>query len=314
MLPNGTECALNSPKRIDAFAPSDETSTSRAAETRNNEAAGSHQENLPITVIERRPGWRFIDLSELWRYRELLGFLTWRDIKVRYKQTVLGAAWAIIQPLATMIVFSLFLGRMSGADMETYPLFVFAGLLPWTFFANGISAGGQSVVANQNLVTKVYFPRLLIPMGTVAAGLVDLAIALVLLLVMMLFFGAVPGWSLLLTPGIVALLAIAAMGVGTLLSALTVAYRDFRHAVPFMVQLWMFATPAIYLDGGFSPRWDAWLPLNPAHGLVAAFRQVVLNQPLDLYALSVSSAVSVSALLLGCLYFRRVERSFADII
>lgn len=276
--------------------------------------AGPESPNLPLTVIERRTGWRLIDFSEIWRYRELLWFLAWRDIKVRYKQTVLGAAWAILQPLATMVVFTLFLGRMSGADLETYPLFVFAGLLPWTFFANGLSSAGQSVVANQNLVTKVYFPRLLIPMGTVATGLVDMAIGFGLLLVMIPFFGGSIGFGLFITPLIVVLLSLAALGIGVLLSALTVAYRDFRHVVPFLVQLWMFATPVIYLQADFGPRWRAWLPLNPAYGLVAAFRQSVLNEPIDVYALLVSSAVGLAMLVVGCLYFRRVERSFADII
>ncbi|MCI0460844.1 MAG: ABC transporter permease [Gemmataceae bacterium] len=274
-------------------------------------------DELPVTVIERRPGWRLIDLAELWRYRELLWFLTWRDVKVRYKQTVLGAAWAVLQPLATMAVFTLFLGRLVGAsDGAAYPLFVLAGLLPWTFFAAGINSGGQSVVANQNLVTKIYFPRLILPMSAVAAGLVDLAIAFGVLLGMMFWFGVLPGWSMLLVPGIVLLLAVAALGVGTLLSALMVNYRDFRHVVPFLVQLWMFATPAIYVqtDLGLGPTWEALLPLNPAYGLIVAFRQVVFGQPLDLYALGVSSGMGVLLLVVGCLYFRRVERSFADVI
>jgi lipopolysaccharide transport system permease protein len=172
------------------------------------------------------------------------------------------------------------------------------------------------VVANQNLVTKVYFPRLIIPMSAVAAGLVDLLVACGVLAAMMLWYGVLPGWGLLLTPVVVVLLALAAMGVGTLLSALTVAYRDFRHVVPFLVQLWMFATPVIYLQGdlGLSPRWQALLPLNPAYGLIAAFRQSVLGQPIDSYALAVSSGVGLALLAVGCLYFRRVERRFADII
>lgn len=275
---------------------------------------GACNADLPVTVIERRAGWRLVDVAEIWRYRELLWFLAWRDIKVRYKQTILGAAWAVLQPLATMIVFTLFIGRMSGADMETYPLFVFAGLLPWTFFANGLSSAGQSVVANQNLVTKVYFPRLLIPMGTVATGLVDLAIGFGLLLILIPFFGGAFGFGLLWTPIIVGLLALAALGIGVLLSALTVAYRDFRHVVPFLVQLWMFATPVIYLQGDLGPRWQTWLPLNPAYGLIAAFRHSVLSEPIDVYALGVSAGVSIAMLIVGCLYFRRVERSFADII
>jgi lipopolysaccharide transport system permease protein len=246
-------------------------------------------------------------------------FLTWRDIKVRYKQTVLGAAWAVIQPLATMLVFTLFLGKVAGSGADgaaSYPLFVFAGLLPWTLFSNAISSAGLSVVGSQNLVTKVYFPRLIIPMSAVGVGLVDFAIGSGVLAGMMAYYGAAPDWAGLLAPVIVSALVVAALGMGTLLSALTVAYRDFRYVVPFGVQLWMFATPSIYLQSGWEP--GSWgyllLPLNPAYGLIAAFRQSMLGQPLDLYTLGVSSAVAVGLLVVGCLYFRRVERSFADII
>ena len=273
----------------------------------------------PVTVVERRPGWRPFDLRELWRFRELLYFLTWRDVKVRYKQTALGAAWAVLQPLATMVVFALFLGRAAGLTRDlpySYALFVLAGLLPWTFFANAIGAAGGSVVANQNLVTKVYFPRLLIPMAAVGAGLVDLLIAFAMLLVLMPFFGVWPGWGVLWVPLVLGLLVLAALGVGTLLGALTVAYRDFRYVVPFLVQLWMFATPSIYMqaDRVVAEGWLWLLPLNPAYGLVVNFRQAVLGGPLDWYALAVSGAVGLALLLAGCLYFRRVERSFADII
>jgi lipopolysaccharide transport system permease protein len=275
-------------------------------------------DDLPVTIIERQPGWRLVNVRELWRYRELLYFLTWRDVKVRYKQTVLGAAWAVLQPLATMLVFALFLGRLAGVATPEVPysLFVFAGLLPWTFFANAVANAGQSVVGSQNLITKVYFPRLIIPMGAVAAGLVDFAIAGVMLLVMMPFYGRLPGWGFVLVPLLVLGLVIAALGVGTLLAALTVAYRDFRYVVPFMVQLWMFATPTIYLEADqvVGPRWQALLPLNPAYGLIKNFRQAVLGGPLDLYGLGVSLGVSVLLLAAGCLYFRREERSFADII
>jgi lipopolysaccharide transport system permease protein len=273
---------------------------------------------LPLTVIERKPGWRFLDLADLWRYRELLCFLVWRDVKVRYKQTVLGAAWAILQPFATMVVFSLFFGRL--AEMPSagfpYPLFVFAGLLPWFFFSNAITSASQSVVGNQKLVTKVYFPRLLIPIGAIGPGLVDLAISFGLLLAMMVFYGVAPGWGMLMVPVLAFVLMTAALGVGTLLCALTVAYRDFRYVVPFMIQLWMFATPCVYMEAGLlmGPRWETMLPLNPAYGLIANFRAAVLGTPFDLYALAVSSAVSLLLLVAGCLYFRRVERSFADII
>jgi len=277
-----------------------------------------HHPDLPVTIIERRPGWKFVDLGELWRYRELLYFLIWRDVKVRYKQTVLGAAWAILQPLATMVVFSLFFGRL--AEMPTgdvpYPLFAFAGLLPWTFFSNAISQAGVSVVGNQNLVTKVYFPRLFIPLGAIGAGVVDFVIAFGMLIVLMLWYGVMPGWGMLLVPLLTAGLVAATLGVGVFLSALTVAYRDFRYVVPFGVQLWLFATPCIYMrtETFLSPRWNAILPLNPAFGLISNFRAAALGEPLDAYSLGVSLGVAAVLLLGGCLYFRRVERSFADII
>lgn len=270
------------------------------------------------TIIEPQPGWKLLDLREMWRYRELLYFLVWRDVKVRYKQTVLGALWAILQPVATMVVFSLFFGRLAQmpAGDVPYPLFVFAGLLPWTFFSNAVSGAGGSVVGNQNLVTKVYFPRLFIPMGTIGAGLVDLAIAFGVLIVLMLGYGVMPGPQMLLVPLLTVALLAAALGVGVLLSALTVAYRDFRHVVPFMVQLWMFATPCVYMrtESFLSPRWNAILPLNPAFGIIANFRAATLGEPLDWYSLGISGTVALGFLVLGCLYFRRVERSFADII
>jgi lipopolysaccharide transport system permease protein len=273
---------------------------------------------LPLTVLEPRPGWHLIDLRELWRYRELLYFLTWRDVKIRYKQTVLGAGWAILQPLATMVVFSLFFRRAAGdpSSHVPYSLFVLAGLVPWMFFSNAISQAGQSVVGNHNLVTKIYFPRLLIPLGAVTAGLVDLAVAMGMLLIMMLWYGVAPNWEFVLVPALTFGLTLAALGVGTLLSALTVAYRDFRYVVPFMVQLWMFATPSIYLQSRseVGSRLRYVLPLNPAYGLIANFRQAMLGGSLEGYSLTVSSAVSVLLVLGGCLYFRRVERDFADII
>jgi lipopolysaccharide transport system permease protein len=275
-------------------------------------------DDRPETVIEARPGWQLIDLREIWRYRELLGFLTWRDIKVRYKQTVLGAAWAIIQPLATMIVFSLFIGRVGGvADkVEYYPLFVLAGLLPWTFFGNAITSAGMSLIGNQNLITKVYFPRLIIPVSAAGAGLIDFAIAFGLLAIMMTIYGVIPGAGVVLLPLVVLLLTVAALGVGILLAALTVAYRDFRYVIPFTIQLWMFATPSIYLpvDGILGPTSQTLLPLNPAYGLILSFRACTLGAPIDWYAFGVSGAMSLVLFVVGCFYFRRVERGFADII
>ncbi len=274
-----------------------------------------HDEHL--TVIQARPGWQIIDLAEAWRFRELLFFLVWRDVKVRYKQTILGATWAILQPFAQMVVLSIFFGRM--VDMPTggipYPLFAFAGLLPWTFFSNAVASAANSVVGNQNLITKVYFPRLFVPASAIGVGLVDFCIAFGMLFVLMLYYGVAPGLTILLTPLLMLGLTAAAFGIGTLLSALTVAYRDFRYVVPFMVQLWMFATPCVFMDASsVGPRWQAILPLNPAYGLILTFRQAAMGRPLDTYSLTLSLAVSLLMVVAGCFYFRRVERTFADII
>jgi len=272
----------------------------------------------PPTVIQPPSGWQALDLGELWKARELLFFLTWRDVKVRYKQTALGAAWAVLQPLMTMIVFSLFFGRLARVPSGglPYPLFAFAGLLPWTFFANAVSGAGQSVVGSERLITKVYFPRLIIPIAAVGAGLVDLLIACGMLGVLMAYYGVAPGAAILLAPVPVVGLVLAAVGVGSLLAALNVAYRDFKYVIPFLVQLWMFATPTVYMQPGrlLSPAWRAVLLLNPAYGLIANFRAAVLGGPLDPYALSISLAVSAALFVAGAFYFRRVERGFADII
>jgi lipopolysaccharide transport system permease protein len=272
----------------------------------------------PLTVIEARPAWGLVSPAELWRYRELFYSLIGRDLRVRYKQTVLGAAWVVLQPFATMVVFSLFIGRLMSAAPNglPYPLFVFAGLLAWTFFAGAINSASVSVVSNQNLVTKVYFPRIIIPLSSIGTGLVDLAVAFGMLLMMMAYYGVTPGPGVLVAPVVVLLLVAAALGLGVLLAALTVTYRDFRNVVPFALQWGMFATPCIYMDAGsvVGPRWQALLPLNPAYGLILNFRQTLVGGPIDWPALGVSAAVSVTLLLLGCLYFRRVEQRFADVI
>ncbi len=204
----------------------------------------------PLTVITPPRGWQLLDLRELWQHRELLLFLTWRDVAVRYKQTVLGVAWAILQPAMMMIVFTVFLGQMARVDSGDfpYPIFVYAGLLPWTFFATAIANAGNSVVGSAQMVSKIYFPRLLIPLAAVAAALVDFVIACTLLAVLMLCYGIRPGLGIIFVPLLVALAVMAAIGVGALLAALNVAYRDFKYTIPFLVQIWMFATPTIYMN------------------------------------------------------------------
>lgn len=287
--------------------------------TESTPAEPEEGSDLPLTVIERRPGWQLVNLGELWRYRELLFFLTWRDVKVRYKQTVLGAVWAVLQPLATMAVFSLFLGRIASQPDAAvpYPLFIFAGLLPWGLFAGSVSAAGTSVVGNSNLITKVYFPRLMIPLSAIGVSVVDFALGGAVLIVFMAAYGVAPTWGLLLAPVILLVLLMTAAGLGILLAALTVAFRDFRYVIPFMIQLGMFATPAIFLQNSdiLGPKAQALLPIvNPLHGLIVNFRAALLGGPFDLPALACASVWAVALLGLGCLYFRRVERSFADII
>jgi lipopolysaccharide transport system permease protein len=271
----------------------------------------------PQTVIEPTQRWQFINAKELWQYRELLGFLTWRDVKVRYKQTLMGASWAILQPAMMMVVFTVFFGRMAKVPTGDipYPLFVYAGLLPWTFFATAIANAGNSVVGSERLITKIYFPRLAIPFASVCAAVVDFCCAMSLMFVLMLWYGVAPGASLLAVPLILGLITLAAIGVGTLLAALNVAYRDFRYVIPFLVQIWMFATPTVYMMPDSDAGWmQTVLTLNPLTGLIGAFRAAVLGDPLPWSVIGISGAAALAMFIVGCLYFRKVEDSFADII
>ena len=257
-----------------------------------------------------------IELRDLWAFRELLYFLTWRDVKVRYKQTELGIAWAILQPLLTMLIFTLFFGRLAGipSDHIPYPLFAYAGLLPWTFFANAISNSGNSLVGNANLITKVYFPRMMIPGATVAAGLVDFAIAFVILVILMIYYGVALTWSVLMFPVLVVLTTVLALGVGMWLSALNVKYRDVRFALPFMVQLWMFVSPVIY-PTSFLPGKLAWLiALNPMTGVIEGYRSALFGKPFNWSALAISTAITFILFVYASIHFRRMEKSFADIV
>jgi lipopolysaccharide transport system permease protein len=270
------------------------------------------------TNIEPARGWQWLNVRELWRYRELLFFLAWRDVKVRYKQTVLGAAWAILQPALLMAIFTLVfsqLGRLSSGDIP-YPLFALAGLLPWTFFATATTSAANSVVNSERLITKIYFPRLAIPFSAAGAAIVDFIIALGLLAIVMAWYGVTPSWNLLVAPLVVVIILIAALGLGTLLAALNVAYRDVRYVVPFLIQVGMFATPTIYLQptGGERGPVQWLLSLNPMSGLVSAFRASLLDGPIPWLDLGVAAALSFAMFVAGCLYFRRVEDRFADVI
>jgi lipopolysaccharide transport system permease protein len=279
-------------------------------------AAASAVATPPVRVYRRRRGWIAVEWRELWEFRELLLFLAWRDITVRYKQTALGAAWAVLQPALTMVVFTLLFGRLAHlpSDGLPYPIFVYAGLLPWTFFANAVTSSSNSLVNSANLITKVYFPRVIVPLAAVAAGLVDLAVAFLLLGVLLLWYHVPLTPMLALLPLMVIGTVVAAVAVGTILSALTVTYRDFRYVVPFTVQLWMYATPVMYATAAVPDRWRRWYAVNPMAGMTDGFRAAVLGRAPLWPVVGISSLSAVIALGVGIAYFQRVERRFVDIV
>jgi len=270
-----------------------------------------------ITIIRPSEGWVSLKLQELWEYRELLYFLVWRDVKVRYKQTVLGAAWAIIQPFFTMVVFSLFFGKLAKmpSDGIPYPLFSFAALVPWAFFANGLSQASNSVVGSAHLITKVYFPRLVVPISGVVSGIVDFALAFVVLLGMILFYGMVPTLNILWLPFLLLLALVTALGVGMWFSALNVQFRDVRYILPFLTQFWMFATPIVYPSSLLPEPWRTVYGLNPMVGVVEGFRWALLGtQTAPGPIIIVSSLASIVILIGGAFYFKRMEKTFADLV
>ena len=270
-----------------------------------------------VMYIRPAAGLFSLDLRELWEYRELLLFLVWRDIKVRYKQTALGAAWAIIQPFFTMIVFSLFFGRLAQVPSEgiPYPIFAYAALLPWNYFAGALDRAGNSLVGSAHLLTKVYFPRLVIPLSAVIAGLLDFAIAFLVLIGMMFYYGIVPGIAILTLPLFLLLALVTALGVGLWLSALNVQYRDIRYAIPFLTQFWLFASPVAYAASLVPERWRALYGLNPMVGVVEGFRWALLGraQPPG-PGLAVSVVVVIVIFATGLVHFRRMEDTFADVV
>ncbi len=267
--------------------------------------------------IEPSKGWIQLDLKELFAYRELLFFLVWRDIKVRYKQTVLGAAWAIIQPFSTMVVFSLFFGQLAGVPSEgvPYPIFSYAGLVPWQFFANGLTQSSNSMVGSANLITKVYFPRLTIPISAVLSGIVDFCLALLVLLGMMLVYGIVPTKNIVFLPFFLLLALITSLGVGLWLSAMNVKYRDVRYTVSFLVQLWLFATPIAYPSSIVPEQWRLLYSLNPMVAVVEGFRWALLDTEITLNLMIIISSIAALIMLIsGAYYFRRMEDTFADVV
>jgi lipopolysaccharide transport system permease protein len=270
---------------------------------------------LPELVIRPRTGWNPLALGDLWRYRELVFFLAWRDISVRYKQTVLGAAWAIIQPFFTMVVFSIFFGALGGisSDGLPYPVFSFCALIPWQLFAYSLTESGNSLVSNQNLITKVYFPRVVIPLSATLGGLLDFAIAFVVLLGMMLYYGIRPTAAVWTLPFFVLLAIATALGAGLWLSALNVEYRDVRYTIPFLTQFWLFLTPIAYPSSLVPEQWRTLYALNPMVGVVEGFRWALLgtgSAPGPVFAVSILA--SLLLLVSGLFYFRRMERTFAD--
>ena len=267
--------------------------------------------------IEPSHGWTSLRLRELWEYRELLYFLIWRDIKVRYKQTVLGAAWAIMQPLLAMVVFSIFFGRLAKipSDGVPYPIFTYAALVPWTFFANGLNQSSNSLVSSANLIKKVYFPRLAIPIAAVLSGVIDFLLAFLVLLGMMLYYGLLPTVNTLWLPAFLLLALVTSLGVGLWLSAMNVQFRDVRYTIPFIIQIWFFTTPVVYASSLLSEPWRTIYGLNPMVGVVEGFRWALLGTntapgPIIL----VSSLAALTILISGAFFFRRMEKTFADIV
>jgi lipopolysaccharide transport system permease protein len=275
--------------------------------------------SYPVLRIQPSSGWISLKLNELWEYRELLYFLTWRDVKVRYKQTALGAAWAILQPVMTMVVFTLFFGRLAGIKTDNgidYSIFAFAALVPWSFFSYSLMQSSNSLVQSSNLIKKVYFPRLAIPISSVMSGGVDFAIAFAVLLCMMPFYKIYPTWQMVFLPYFILLAAVTSLGVGLWLSALNVQYRDVRYLVPFITQFWMFATPIAYPSSLIKdPFWRSLYGINPLVGVVEGFRWALLGtDSVPGPMLAVSSAVAFVLLVTGALYFRRLEKTFADVV
>ena len=271
---------------------------------------------VPVTTIEPRSGWQPIDWRELWAYRDLFRFLIWREIKVRYAQSAIGIGWAIIQPVFSMIVFTVVFGRLAqvSSDGAPYALFALAALVPWTYFSNAVTDGANSLVSNANMLSKVYFPRLLMPMASVAAKLVDFAIAMIILAILMIVYQAPPTWGTLALPLLIALMVLAASGLGMWLTALAVQYRDVKHAMFFVTQLLMYAAPVVYPTSLIPGRYRWLYAMNPMVGVIEGFRSALLGtnpMPWDLIAVGAGSAILIA--LSGCLYFRNRERLFADV-
>ena len=270
----------------------------------------------PLVVIQPTKRWSIVSIKDIWAYRELLFFLTWRDVKVRYKQTALGAAWAILQPLFMMVIFTIFFGRLAAVDSAgiPYPLFALAGLVPWTFFSNAITASGNSLVGSANLITKVYFPRLIVPAAAMLAGLVDFLLAFLILCFLMLYYRVHLTAQILFLPFLVLLTALFSLGVGTWMSALNVKYRDVRFALPFLIQLWLFVSSVILPSTSIPQKWRWLLLLNPMSAIIEGYRAALFGISFDWPAIGVASFLTLLVLIYAAYSFGRAERKFADII
>lgn len=283
----------------------------------NLEIASLGEIRKPTVVVEPIRGLFHLDLQAVWHYRELLYFLIWRDVKVRYKQTTIGAAWAILQPLMTMVVLTLIFGNFAKipSDGLPYPIFAFTALLPWNYFSQAVSHSGESLVGNARLISKVYFPRLIVPISAALAPLVDFAIAFVVLVGMMTWYGIAPTWGMLALPLFLLLALLTALAVGLWLSAFNVRYRDVRHTIPFLIQFWMFASPVAYPISLVPEKWRLLYSLNPMVGVIEGFRWALLGKESpDFSVMALSAGVVLAILIGGLVYFARMEQTFADVI
>ena len=291
-------------------------SASQALADGDHRIADATFEQQPLVVIEPTKGWSSINLGDIWRYRELLYFLAWRDVKVRYKQTVLGIVWVILQPLASTIIFTIILGKLARVPTNgiPYPILVYAGLLPWTFFSNAVSGAAVSLVSNSYLVTKIFFPRMIIPISGVGGRLLDFAIAFVILIGMMIYYHVPLTRNLLMLPVLITMLVLLTLGFALLSGALNVKYRDISVVLPVLIQLGMFVSPVLYSTTLVPPRWRSIYSLNPLVGIIDGFRASLIAQPFNWQAIGISAVFSIALLTLSAYVFRAVERGFADIV
>ncbi len=293
------------------------TSTNQSLSKNSTSIMKSSPADKPLIRIQPSKGWTSLKLKELWEYRELVGIFIWRDLKVRYRQTVIGALWAIVQPFLTMVIFSVFFGRLAGmpSDSIPYPIFSYAALVPWTFFANSINQASNSLVNNAEMIKKIYFPRLTMPIASMLAGLVDFALAFVILIGMMLFYGYVPTVNIVWFPFFLLLAMVTALGVSLWLAAMNVQFRDVRYMIPFITQAWLYATPVAYPSSLLSEPWRTLYGLNPMVGVVEGFRWALLGtDTAPGMMVGVSFVVAFLVLISGIYYFRRMEKTFADVI